>query len=46
MAPSMPGQFAVPALLPLLIRFALMLTGVFSAFSFLTINFHSRRPRV
>ncbi|MEL7126701.1 MAG: MFS transporter, partial [Pseudomonadota bacterium] len=33
---------AVPPLLPPLIWFALMLTGVFSAFSFLTINFYAQ----
>ncbi|MEL6452272.1 MAG: MFS transporter [Pseudomonadota bacterium] len=42
MAVSMLGLFAVPPLLPPLIWFALMLTGVFSAFSFLTINFYAQ----
>ncbi|MEO0380905.1 MAG: MFS transporter [Pseudomonadota bacterium] len=42
MALSMLGLFAVPPLLPPLIWFALMLTGVFSAFSFLTINFYAQ----
>lgn len=39
---SMLGLFAVSPLLPPLIWFALMLTGVFSAFSFLTINFYAQ----
>jgi len=39
---AMLGLFAVPPLLPPLIWFALMLTGVFSAFSFLTINFYAQ----
>lgn len=42
MALSMLGLFAVPPLLPPLMWFALMLTGVFSAFSFLTINFYAQ----
>jgi len=42
MALSMLGLFAVPPMLPPLIWFALMLTGVFSAFSFLTINFYAQ----
>ena len=42
MALSMLGLFAVPPLLPPLVWFALMLTGVFSAFSFLTINFYAQ----
>lgn len=42
MALSMLGLFAVQPLLPPLIWFALMLTGVFSAFSFLTINFYAQ----
>jgi len=42
MALSMLGLFAVPPLLPPLFWFALMLTGVFSAFSFLTINFYAQ----
>ncbi|MEL6619761.1 MAG: MFS transporter [Pseudomonadota bacterium] len=42
MALSMLGLFAIPPLLPPLIWFALMLTGVFSAFSFLTINFYAQ----
>ncbi len=42
MALSMLGLFAVPPLLSPLIWFALMLTGVFSAFSFLTINFYAQ----
>lgn len=42
MAVSMLGLFAVPPLLPPLIWFGLMLTGVFSAFSFLTINFYAQ----
>ncbi|MEX0311203.1 MAG: MFS transporter [Tateyamaria sp.] len=39
---SMLGLFAMPPLLPPLVWFALMLTGVFSAFSFLTINFYAQ----
>lgn len=42
MALSMLGLFAVPPLLAPLLWFALMLTGVFSAFSFLTINFYAQ----
>ncbi len=42
MALSMLGLFAVPPMLPPLLWFALMLTGVFSAFSFLTINFYAQ----
>lgn len=42
MAASMFGLFAVPPMLPPLIWFALMLTGVFSGFSFLTINFYAQ----
>lgn len=42
MATSMFGLFAVPPLLPPLLWFALMLTGVFSGFSFLTINFYAQ----
>ena len=42
MALSMLGLFAVPPLLPPLVWFAVMLTGVFSAFSFLTINFYAQ----
>ena len=42
MAVSMLGLFAVPPMLPPLMWFALMLTGVFSAFSFLTINFYAQ----
>ncbi|WP_299143588.1 MFS transporter [uncultured Tateyamaria sp.] len=42
MALSMLGLFAIPPLLPPLLWFALMLTGVFSAFSFLTINFYAQ----
>ncbi|MEX0369416.1 MAG: MFS transporter [Tateyamaria sp.] len=42
MALSMLGLFAMPPLLPPLVWFALMLTGVFSAFSFLTINFYAQ----
>ena len=42
MALSMFGLFAVPPLLPPVLWFALMLTGVFSAFSFLTINFYAQ----
>ena len=42
MALSMFGLFAVQPLLPPLIWFALMLTGVFSGFSFLTINFYAQ----
>ncbi|MDW3224118.1 MAG: MFS transporter [Paracoccaceae bacterium] len=39
---AMFGLFAVPPLLPPLIWFALTLTLVFSAFSFLTINFYAQ----
>ena len=42
MAGSMFALFAVPPLLPPLIWFALTLTGVFSAFSFLTICFYAQ----
>lgn len=42
MALSMFGLFALEPLLPPLIWFGLMLTGVFSAFSFLTINFYAQ----
>jgi GPH family glycoside/pentoside/hexuronide:cation symporter len=42
MALSMFGLFAVQPLLPPLVWFALMLTGVFSGFSFLTINFYAQ----
>ncbi len=42
MAVSMLGLFAVPPLLPPLIWFGLMLTLVFSGFSFLTINFYAQ----
>lgn len=42
MATSMLGLFAVTPLLPPLIWFGLTLTGVFSAFSFLTINFYAQ----
>lgn len=42
MALSMLGLFAVEPPLAPLIWFALMLTGVFSAFSFLTINFYAQ----
>ncbi|MEM6373112.1 MAG: MFS transporter [Pseudomonadota bacterium] len=42
MALAMLGLFAIPPLLPPLIWFALMLTFVFSAFSFLTINFYAQ----
>lgn len=42
MALSMLGLFAIPPLLPPLVWFALMLTGVFSAFSFLTICFYAQ----
>ncbi|WP_187428273.1 hypothetical protein ROLI_004250 [Roseobacter fucihabitans] len=39
---AMVGLFAIPPLLPPLIWFALTLTLVFSAFSFLTINFYAQ----
>ena len=42
MALGMVGLFAIPPLLPPLMWFALMLTLVFSAFSFLTINFYAQ----
>ena len=42
MAVSLVGLFAVPPLLPPLVWFGLTLTGVFSAFSFLTINFYAQ----
>lgn len=42
MAGSMWALFAMPPLLPPLIWFALSLTGVFSAFSFLTICFYAQ----
>ncbi len=42
MAVSMFGLFAVSPLLPPLIWFALMMAGVFSGFSFLTINFYAQ----
>ena len=42
MAVSMLGLFAVPPVLPPLIWFGLMLTLVFSGFSFLTINFYAQ----
>ncbi|MEP4246423.1 MFS transporter [Tateyamaria sp.] len=42
MALSMLGLFAMTPLLPPLIWFGLTLTGVFSAFSFLTINFYAQ----
>ncbi|WP_299151624.1 MFS transporter [uncultured Tateyamaria sp.] len=42
MAACMLGLFAVTPPLPPLIWFGLMLTGVFSAFSFLTINFYAQ----
>lgn len=42
MALSMLALFAVPPMLPPLIWFALTLTGVFSAFSFLTISFYAQ----
>ncbi len=42
MALGMLGLFAMPPLLPPLWWFALMLTLVFSAFSFLTINFYAQ----
>lgn len=42
MAASMFGLFAIPPVLPPLVWFGLMLTGVFSAFSFLTINFYAQ----
>lgn len=42
MAASMLGLFAVPPLLPPLWWFALTLTGLFSAYSFLTIAFYSQ----
>jgi GPH family glycoside/pentoside/hexuronide:cation symporter len=42
MAVSMFGLFAVPPMLPPLAWFALTLTGVFSGFSFLTINFYAQ----
>jgi GPH family glycoside/pentoside/hexuronide:cation symporter len=42
MAVSMYGLFAVPPPVAPLIWFALTLTGVFSAFSFLTINFYAQ----
>jgi len=42
MALSMLGLFAIPPMLPPLVWFGLMLTGVFSAFSFLTINFYAQ----
>jgi GPH family glycoside/pentoside/hexuronide:cation symporter len=42
MAVSMLALFAVPPMLPPLVWFALSLTLVFSAFSFLTINFYAQ----
>lgn len=42
MAVSMIALFAVPPLLPPLVWFGLTLTGVFSAFSFLTICFYAQ----
>lgn len=42
MVVSMIGLFAIPPMLPPLLWFALTLTGVFSAFSFLTINFYAQ----
>lgn len=42
MAGSMYALFAVPPLLPPLVWFGLTLTGVFSAFSFLTICFYAQ----
>ena len=42
MAGAMVALFAVPPVLPPLIWFALSLTFVFSAFSFLTINFYAQ----
>lgn len=42
MAVAMVGLFAVPPMLPPVIWFALSLTLVFSAFSFLTINFYAQ----
>ncbi len=42
MAVGMLGLFAIPPLLPPLVWFAAMLTLVFSAFSFLTINFYAQ----
>ncbi len=42
MAVSMVALFAVPPLLPPLVWFGLCLTFVFSAFSFLTINFYAQ----
>ncbi|TMM52329.1 MFS transporter [Sulfitobacter sabulilitoris] len=39
---AMLGLFAVPPLLPPLVWFGVMLTLVFSAFSFLTINFYAQ----
>lgn len=42
MAVSMLALFAVPPLLPPLVWFGLTLTGVFSAFSFLTICFYAQ----
>ena len=42
MAASMIALFAVPPLLPPLWWFAITLTGVFSAFSFLTISFYAQ----
>ncbi len=42
MAGSMYALFAIPPLVPPLIWFALTLTGVFSAFSFLTICFYAQ----
>lgn len=41
-AVGMLGLFAVPPVLPPLVWFGLMLTLVFSAFSFLTINFYAQ----
>ena len=41
-AAGMIGLFAIPPLLPPLIWFGVMLTLVFSAFSFLTINFYAQ----
>jgi glycoside/pentoside/hexuronide:cation symporter, GPH family len=42
MAVSMYALFAIPPMLPPLVWFALTLTGVFSAFSFLTICFYAQ----
>lgn len=42
MALAMLGLFAVPPMLPPLVWFGVMLTLVFSAFSFLTINFYAQ----